>query len=87
MRASAHELNAQQIEFHVSQPLLLECMPAGRGWMSWTCLQLESTEDLLCFARPQYIYIKDFTTGQKIKLKGTRKSYNAVRSKLLKKKK
>jgi len=64
MRASAHELNAQQIEFH-----------------------LESTEDLLCFARPQYIYIKDFTTGQKIKLKGTRKSYNAVRSKLLKKKK
>jgi len=48
--------------------------------------RLESTNDLLTFARPQSISIVDFTTNQKIKLKGTKMAYNAVRKVLLKKK-
>lgn len=47
--------------------------------------KLESTDDLLHISRPSHISLVDFTTGDKVKLKGTRKGFAAVCKHLLKK--
>eukprot|EP00656_Telonema_subtile_P015735 TRINITY_DN18280_c0_g1_i4.p1 TRINITY_DN18280_c0_g1~~TRINITY_DN18280_c0_g1_i4.p1 ORF type:complete len:288 (+),score=66.55 TRINITY_DN18280_c0_g1_i4:208-1071(+) len=45
--------------------------------------QMESVEDLVRMAKPQSISMLDFTSGTRVKLKGTKKAFKTVASKML----